>query len=281
MAKGFILRYRNAGTKMCPVIGKMLGFDVFKAGEPLPLETDFIVRWGTTAPVGLRRPEPTTINTAQAINETCDKRRFRKELADAGLAPRTWTSVDAFRNDIGNAEFDVLIRPDMHERSEGIYRAQNVWDVMDAVKKIHGDLYISEYIHKVAEFRVMVAQGRATWVIEKEPKDKGSISWGCVQDGEFDYVGWEDWNLAAVDNAIRSFNCSKLDFGAVDVIVDANGKAYTLEVNTAPYLTTYYAETLGKALKYMVEKGKDKLPVNVIANWKNFIHPAVSEKAIL
>lgn len=280
MTKGFILRYGNAGTKMCPIIGKIADLDVFKAGEALPREAEYVVRWGCTAPLALRN-DPTVINIAGAIGETCDKRRFRKELADAGLAPRTWINLDTFRQDMANKEFDVLIRPDMHERSEGLYRAQNVWEVKDAVKKIRGDLYISEYIHKVAEYRVMVAQGRALWMIDKEPKDKNAISWGCVQDGEFEYVGWDDWCLPAVDVAIQSFNHSRLDFGAVDVIVDAAGKAYTMEINTAPYLTPYYAEGVGKAIKYMLENGKKRLPTTGNGNWKNLIHPAISEKVFL
>lgn len=274
----YILRYGNAGKRMCPVIGEVAGLDVHVNGDVLPKEAEYVFRWGTTA--GINDNKAKVVNKITAINETCDKGKFRKKLADAGLAPKTWSEIDNFREEIGNKEFDVLIRPAMHERSEGIYRATNAWDVMDILRnKIRGEFYISEYIHKVKEFRVFVVSGRVAWVIEKLPKDKEALSWGCVEEGDFEYVGWDEWDFNVVDNALDSMSQSSLDFGAVDVIVDAEGKAYTLEVNTAPYLTEYYARKIGETFKYILKNGRDKFAKREIKNWRDALHPAIDARA--
>jgi hypothetical protein len=268
----YILRYGNAGLKMCPVIGETAGLDVFKTGDALPKDAEYVFRWGTTAGVD---NGPKIVNKIPAIRETCDKRLFRAKLAAKGLAPRTWTDADAFRNEVGNKEFDVLVRPSEHKRSEGIYHCTNAWDVMDAVHKIGYEFYISEYIKKVAEYRVFVVSGRVAWVIEKTPQNKDDVSWGCVDAGAFDYVVWQDWPLSVVQNAVDAFYVSSLDFGAIDVIQAADGTAYTLEINTAPYLTPYYARTIGKTFKYIMKNGRDRFPAMVFNTWRDAAHPAI------
>lgn len=273
----YILRYGNAGKHMCPIIGEVAGLDVFVNGDVLPSDAEYIFRWGTTAGVNSNAK---VVNKIAAINETCDKAKFRKKLADLGLAPKTWTNVEDFRKDVDIGGFDVLVRPEMHERSEGIYRATNAWEMMDALKAIrHGGYYISEYIHKMKEFRVFVVSGRVAWVIEKKPEDKNAISWGCVSDGNFEYVPWDEWDFNVLNVALDSMSASSLDFGAVDIIVDAEGKAYTTEINTAPYLTAYYADAIGKTFKYILEHGRDKFPKKTITNWRDAIHPAIDSRA--
>jgi glutathione synthase/RimK-type ligase-like ATP-grasp enzyme len=258
---------------MCPVIAEEAGLGVYKTGDVIEERNpEYIFRWGTTAGV---ENGPKIVNKIKAISETCDKRRFRAKLADKGLAPFTWTDVEAFKKDAGNKEFDVLIRPGMHERSEGIYRCTNAWDVMDAINKCGYEYYISQYIKKTQEFRVFVVSGRVAWVIEKTPANKEDVSWGCVNAGQFEYVAWQDWPLAIVQNAVDAFYQSDLDFGAVDVMLDAEGRAYTLEINTAPYLTPYYARTIGKTFKWIMEKGRDRFEQKTFETWRDAKHPAI------
>ena len=181
-----------------------------------------------------------------------------------------------FRKD---AKFPIIIRPAEHQRSEDLYFCNDPWEVMDAIAKIPGPYYITEYIKKTNEYRVFITSGRVAWVIEKLPKNKDDVSWGCIQEGDFEYVAWDDWNINVVSNAIAAFNTSDLDFGAVDVILSADNDAFTLEINTAPFLTEYFARTIGKTFKYIVENGRDRFPIREIKNWKDAIHPAVSAKA--
>jgi D-alanine-D-alanine ligase-like ATP-grasp enzyme len=80
--------------------------------------------------------------------------------------------------------------------------------------------------------------------------------------------------MDVIRNAIRAVELAGLDFGAADVIVDGTGKAYTLEVNTAPWLSPYYAKQIGLALKYMIAGGKtEKIDPSEMTDWKKAIHP--------
>lgn len=270
-----IIRFGKVGEKMAPKIAKIAGLEVSVSGNALAAGKagDFHFRWGYTGDLPGRA---TVVNTVEAIYETCDKAKFRMKLAEAGLAPRTATDIKGFRN---QQFFPVIIRPAEHQRSEHLYVANDAWDVMDVLPKVGRDFYISEKIEKEREFRVMIVNGRVVWVIEKMPEDRKAVSWGCIREGDFEYVGWDDWNKNVIENAIASFNLSKLDFGAVDVIVDKKGKAYTLEINTAPYLTTYYAETIGKAFKWIIENGKERIKNRPFKGWRDVIHPAVSKEA--
>lgn len=269
----YILRYGKMGEKTCPIIAEEAGLDVFKAGDKLPNDAEYLFRWGTTVNVG---GDVKVVNKIKAINTSADKATFRKTLADNGLAPRTHVDIKGFRND----EFwPALVRPAEHQRSQDMHLCNNPWDVMEALDKVGREFYISEFIQKAREFRVMVVSGRVVWVIEKHPKNKDDVSWGCVTEGTFDYVGWEDWPIALVSNALRAFSLSTLDFGAIDIIMDAEGNAYSLEINTAPFLTPYYAKTIGKAFKYIIKNGRDHFPLREVADWKDAIHPAISDKA--
>jgi hypothetical protein len=76
---------------------------------------------------------------------------------------------------------------------------------------------------------------------------------------------------------------SSLDFGAVDVMVDANGRPYVLEINSAPSQTSpYRQECMAKAFDYIVRNGKDSIPIiPERGGYKKFIHVALTPEAIV
>ena len=67
------------------------------------------------------------------------------------------------------------------------------------------------------------------------------------------------------------------------MMVDAEGEAYVLEINSAPSQTSpYRQEATAKAFDYIVNYGKDALPVTEDkGGWRKFIHPAISNEAII
>ena len=284
MVKIAILRRKELGNN-CHFVAdafKELFNKVVPICQPLevPPEAEFIIRWGTTT--NLPNKAAKVINKAKAIHETSDKSTFRKKAENAGLAPRIWRTLDAFLADPFVCMDGVVIRPLKHERSKDIYFGVYEEDIRAEVKKLErkhgaGNYYISEYIKKDREIRVFMAQGRVILVLEKKPKRKGDISWGCVDDGFFQYVRWSEWPLAAVEVAIKAFNLSDLDFGAVDLMIK-DGKGYALEVNTAPEVWPYFGECLARALNYMIVHDRKRLPIKDYKNWKNIIHPAMTEK---
>lgn len=256
------------------------GMQIITRDDALPrfTEADHIIRWGTTRTV----PNgPKILNRSKAIQETSEKGIFRKKVGDAGHAPKTWLSVEEWGlYALENGVQPVIVRPLVHQRSEGLILANNLAEVRAAVAQFDASYYISEYIAKEKEYRVFIAQGRPFIVVEKMPQDRNAVSWGCVEQGAFDYIAWEDWPDAVVKCAVNSFNLSKLDFAAIDIIYK-DGEAYFLEANTAPEILGYYGASFAKVFKYIFEHGRERIPVTSYANWKNIIHPAMSNKAII
>lgn len=251
-----------------------------KSDVPLPPVTndDWLIRWGCTATVP-KKGGPKVLNKKAAIRETTSKGTFRKKVADAGYAPKTWLTIEEWFRD--GTMLPVIVRPVFHQRSEDLFFCNDFNSLREAVDKIGDALYISEYIEKTKEFRVFVAQGRVMIVAEKLPKDRKAITWGCVEEGELDYQWWNDWNPKLVECAVEAFNLSSLDFAAID-IMEKDGQFFFLEANTAPEVWEYYGQTFAKVFTYIIDNdNRDRIPVVSYNNWKDCIHPALSNKVNL
>ena len=254
------------------------GMKIITRDDELPPLTgdDHVIRWGTTrhVPNG-----PKILNRLKSISETSNKGMFRKKVGDAGLAPKTWIDLKGYLKSF--IEFvPVIIRPHFHQRSEHVYMCNSITDVGQAVDAIGNEFYISEYIPKEKEYRVFVAQGRPFIVVEKMPEDRNAITWGCVEAGNFEYIPWDEWPEEVVRVATESFLLSGLDFAAIDIIYK-DGRAYFLEANTAPEILGYYGASFAKVFKHMFANGRERIPVVDYTNWKNCIHPAMSNKAVV
>lgn len=292
-----ILRRRKLGRTSCRELSRFMTHPsaVVRNDQPIPppqAGNNLLVRWGTTSNV----PEGYQIlNKAEAIHRVNDKLGFRRllqqhhEEGGPKLCPRTWFDIPSFESaldlddDENPAHYPVIVRPSRHAQGRNLYLCNNHVDVGAAVRRCTTGYYISEYIPKVAEYRVFVVQGRAVAVAKKTPGNPEDIAWNVARGGRFDNVGWGDWPLKAVKNAIIAFNLSGLDFGGVDVMVDAQGECYILEINSAPSLTSpYRQECLAKAIDWIAEHGRATIPVsNERGGWRKFIHPAISDEAWL
>jgi glutathione synthase/RimK-type ligase-like ATP-grasp enzyme len=275
-----ILRRRKLGR------GSSLGIQHFSATGITPVRNDkafpkqpsIIFRWGTTSVIPEKTP---VVNTVEAIHFASDKRGSRKVFADAGIAPKTWLDI---------AEMDmplrgpVVVRRATHHQGRWLHLCNDEASVRAAVG-LYGanNYYISEYIPKVAEYRVFLCQGRVVWVAKKTPANAEAVAWNVAKGGRFDNVNWGDWPLKAVRIAREAFMMSKLDFGGVDIMVDKDNNCYVLEINSAPSQTSpYRQECTAKAFDYIVRNGKAVIPVTEArGDWKKFIHPAISEAAIM
>jgi glutathione synthase/RimK-type ligase-like ATP-grasp enzyme len=181
-------------------------------------------------------------------------------------------------------DVDVIVRPKAHAQGRNLDRCTSMEEVKEVAASYgRGNYYVSEYINKVAEYRVCVVQGRAVWVAKKTPGNPQDVAWNVARGGRFDNVRWEDWPLKAVKVSIEAFNLSKLDFGGVDVMVDAEGKCYVLEINSAPSLTSpYRQQCITKAFDWIISRdNKTRIPlIEARGGYKKFIHPAVCAEAL-
>ena len=255
--------------------------------QPFPPNIDMVFRWGCTSnlpdpPVGLRKPF-TVVNTAEAIHQVADKATFRKLTADAGLAPKTWLSYEDWANDKDDDSPFVIVRRATHHQGRYLHRCIAMEEVQEACDLYgEGNYYISAFIDKVAEYRVFIVSGRVVWVAQKTPGNPDDVAWNVARGGRFDNVRWDDWPLKAVRVAREAFLLSSLDFGGVDVMVDAGGNAYVLEINSAPSQTSpYRQECTAKAFDYIVQYGKERIDVvQERGGYRKFIHPCLTNEAI-
>lgn len=285
----YILRRKGVGEKIGPIEEysetglRVVRSDRIPETEGLA-DATYCFRWGTTSTIP-NSSHVSSVNSPDAIHRVYDKRTFRKELSDIGAAPKTWTDFGNFLDDLSTPNYPVIVRPEHHIRSRDMILCETARQIFEATKKFE-KYYISEYVEKDQEWRIFIIQGRVAAVVEKIPQDRSAISWGCVDEGQFKYVPWNEWPLTVTQRAVHAMSLSGLDFGAVDVIsCSATGsvgmRAYVLEINTAPELTPYYLKTFTKCFDYIVENGKQRLPSTFNEGWKGMIHPAISDLAII
>lgn len=262
----------------------------FRREGEWPDDTSLVFRWGCTAriPVDCNR----VVNTVEAINLVNDKARFRRVLMDHAaeggelLCPKTWSCFDEWwgTDHAPGRRVSVIVRPRTHAQGRNLHVCRTV-DEVDAarVPYLNSGYYISELINKVSEYRVFCVQGRVVWVARKTPGNPEEVAWNVARGGRFDNVRWGDWPLRAVRITIEAFNLSGLDFGGVDIMVDDAGRCYVVEINSAPSQTSpYRIESTAKAFDYIIANGKQPIPLTQErGGWRKFIHPALSDEALL
>ena len=277
-----LLRRRKLGLTSCREISGMSqqGVGFIRNDKPWPVGEDVCIRWGTTSniPNGVR-----VVNSAAGIHRVADKRGFRKMLSDAGLCQKTHLEFETAWHDVPDVTWPVVIRKKTHAQGRGLWVASNYQELSRICQPLgQGNYYFSQLIPKVAEYRVLVAQGRVVWVAQKTPGNPDDVAWNVNQGGRFDNVRWDGWPPAVIENALASWELSKLHFGGVDVMVDAEGKAYCLEINSAPSQTSPYRQScMAKTFDWMLLNDKlnrREFEPTQHRTWKDSIHPALWEK---
>lgn len=283
-----LLRRRRLGNGSCRGIQAqsktgltMVRNDNFQAFDT----AGYIFRWGCTSelPHGLS-DAVTVVNNAKSIHWCSDKRQGRLDMQEAGVSvPRTWGDVEKFiehddlRGPNEGSLVDFVARPVTHAQGRNLVHG-SAGAVIDALRTWGGG-YISELINKVAEYRVAIIQNRVAWVARKTPGNPDQVAWNVAQGGRFDNVRWADWPMEVVKEALKAAKVSGTDFCGVDVMVDAEGKPYVLEINSAPSQTSEYRQRcFAKCFDYIVTHGKEHFPdPEVIKTYKSIIHPALRE----
>lgn len=246
---------------------------------------DLAINWGNTNlrisginPMQL----PNLVNNSSAVHRVSNKGDFRKKLADNGLAMFTTKDRNEALRALQSGK-KLIIRPYSHFGGSNTLLVTDQSTLDAAIMRCGSGWYASEYIPKLKEFRVFVANGRAVYVVEKIVPDINAIAWNVAQGGRFENVRFDEWNLRVVKASIEAFNLTELDFGAVDVIVDGANNPYVLEINTAPALTSeYWFTCVAKVFDYIANNGKSRIPlITERGGWRKFIHPAMSSDAIL
>ena len=263
----YILRRKGYGEGLVDVALFTKTGLTLETAETQPQEAEYCFRWGCTANVYARK----IINSAESIHRIYDKVGFRRTLNAEGLCPKSWFSM---AEALDSGVWPLLVRKNNHSRSEDMYVCNSMLELAEICETLgKGNYYISEIIQKEHEYRVMYVQGRVIGVIEKRPRDKKAISWGCVVEGEYDYIAWDDWPLEMIEVAMKAADLSGGDFGAIDIISDRNGH-YVLEINSACWLSPYFCKIFVQAFDYIVKNGMKKIPRETDKGYRGYIHPS-------
>lgn len=287
--KNFFFRRKGVGNKACKAIAEKSRHEwqiIRNDRRPDDMgDCNFLFRWGCTSSVLPNVTiHGTTVNTMSSIHKVNNKSEFRKLLHNEipSIIPLTWWYEDCEHTD---PIFPCIFRPKTHSQGNDLYFCENMADVFTLIGQFGDDFYISEYIPKIAEYRVMMVQGRIVSIVQKVPVNIGDIAWNVHQGATFHNVRWSDWDMDVCYASSLAFSYSGLDFGGVDVIVNEKGNPYVLEVNSAPSLLNDYKPTcFAKAFDYIIDN-EDKSFIPKVDDeketWKHYIHPAISERALV
>lgn len=216
-------------SKGAKALARALGGRVCRQGSEI--RGRVIINWGDSE----CRLTP-CLNRPEAIRLASNKREAFLKLAAEGVpVPRFATSKD----DVTWSGTTVVRHKLTGHSGEGIELVDNKTNLPDA------PLYV-QYVKKEQEYRIHVGKQNETVVVFAQQRKarshsvpEGQVNWRVRSHSNgFVFVreGFTtpDCVLQAATMAVPALG---LDFGAVDVIYNAKeGKAYVLEINTAPGL---------------------------------------------
>ena len=277
-----LLRRNKLGRGSCNgITASIPGSRVIRNWFPAELaavaQATLLVRWGCTSTI----PDGnyTILNSAQSIHWCSDKRAGRLAMQAAGVpVPETWTS-DGFPTALAGDNGEYVLRPAHHAQGRQLWHG-SFNDICRQLERGNGtDGYVSRLIPKVSEYRFFIAQGRVVWCARKTPGNPDDVAWNVARGGRFDNVRWDEWPIDAAKACIQAAIVSGTDFCGVDVMIDAEGRPYVLEVNSAPSQTSpYRQQCVARAFLYIAEHGKDIIPLpDTVKTYKGVRHPCLKE----
>ena len=275
----YILRRRGLGlgsTKAIKELSQHYITIVRKDKLPEFNEDDVILRWGCTS-IALTPQLTITLNKRVAISIANKKSLFRKILQEhvPEIVPKTWFDyLDP------NITYPCVLRPATHAQGKHLILCKDFNDlrIFTQYNTKYTNYYISEYIPKVAEYRVCFIQGLVAWVANKIPKDPQAIAWNVAQGSKFENMHWKAWPITVIEAAYKAYKLSGLYLGGVDVMVDKDGRSYVLEINSAPSHTSpYRKQCTTKCIDYGITNNSfDHLPPDEnFKKYSKWLHPAL------
>lgn len=218
--------YHAASAPTGNVIARALGMP---HGEvPPTVQEDFLIRWG--AQQRLVRAPRVVLNRADAIANAADKLQSLKMLEYEDIP------VPPFSEELDLIEAPFLGRNRHHSRGTDI-----VLYMQHADTELFGEKdFYTQYVPTLHEYRVHVVRDKVIRVSQKlydHTHDPIGARHSWIRNHENGWVFRSPTHPLShywQNTAIEAVHALGLDFGAVDLIVDEEGRALVLEVNTAP-----------------------------------------------
>jgi len=254
-----VLPYKQ-GSKSAKALADALGGKVLKleGSKYQYKDGDVLINWGNTKEAAdLDDGLLPWFNFPEAIKPASNKLLFFNKLKEVKpeIIPKFWTK----KEDIPDAAFPIVCRTVLAGHSgAGIVIADNRNALVDA------PLYV-QYKKKKDEYRVHVGRKQSgdgagesvVIAVQRKARRNGAetVNWQVRNlAGGFVFVrGGVSPPASVTSSAVEALAASGLDFGAVDVIYNEHeGKAYVLEINTAPGLE---GQTIADYASFFKEMG--------------------------
>lgn len=225
--------------------GKALAKDLgASCGKMLPYESEALVRWGSAVDMGRDGKYRVVLNRAYSILLASNKLAALKKWKDAGLSvPDFMQTTPQF------AAGQVWLGRDLSG-----FGGKDIVPYSAAPCGHHA--WYSLFIPNDREYRLHVVGGEVVRTQRKYLERPHERKSEYIQNHTNGYVFKAPQMRLNRDREQLAINAVKeleLDFGAVDLIVDPNGKAYLLEVNTAPGCSPLTLSAYARALRRLLD----------------------------
>lgn len=231
------------------------------AEGPSPKPHIFI-NWGTGSLAnGLRKANGTVINDVKGVNISRNKLKF----FNAQVASKTPARVPTYTDEIDKAMEWVEAGIVVMGRNVTGSCGTDIAFFEDDVDKFNTSDFWVQYKKKKEEYRIHIFKGnviaaqkkalRETDPMTNEPIDNSNVDFRIRNHKNGFIFKRQDLSVPGdvVDQAVLAMANTGLDFGAVDVIWNQfEGKAYVLEINTAPGLEGTTVTDYATAFKQLV-----------------------------
>lgn len=254
---------RPTGRNLADAVGIVRRGTLVRRGAQVD-RPDFLVRWGNARYPDFDR-EGRVVNNAQAILRAGDKLLAIEQLRQADVrvpeagrsCPGTGVIFARRRRGFGGTDIQIC----GHDPC------------------VVAEWY-STYIPNRREYRIHVVGGKVIRVVRKylelpdDPNGPENPGREYVRNHAGGYVfktPQRKLNKSRLDAAVKAVEALGLDFGAVDLVVDNEGREHVLEVNTAPACSpkTLHAYAFQLAELIRERSGEDYI-----------LHPQVSPEQV-
>lgn len=248
---------RPTGRLLAKALGIKSFGSVVKRDKPDP---HFLIRWGNAMPIRLA-PGAKELNSPRAISTASNKLRAFRAFEEAGVKTPEFTDSRYEAADMQRQGHTVIGRTRSGSKGRGIV-------VYPPGTKIgYHELY-TRFIPNEREYRLHVVGDKVIRTQRKYPERNGAKPDAPIKNVANGFVFKAPQKKLNKDRetlAVEAVKALGLDFGAVDLVIDADGIAYILEINTAPACSPMTGTAYVTAMRELVlekSNGGYDLPTN-------------------
>lgn len=254
-----MLVYNRRGRGTGEVIASALQIPSGRNADYPDVDSEFLVRWGTSYDPAIDDSFQDVINSAESIALATNKLESLRVMSESEINVPMWNEDP--EELVEQCGYPILGRKLRHARGSDIQLCLQKRDF-----RRRRDFYTS-YIPTNREFRVHVVGGEAVR-IQAKYLDHPEMKKAWIRNYESGYrfrnprLRLRPERLQA---AIRAVSVIGLDFGAVDLIIGDDNLTYILEVNTAPSCSPLTGAAYANGIANLLRNKGYEIEVNLDA----------------